>query len=325
MDDYQRRVQQEASRFAAEIDINDLPPIFHYWSNKYLRPIQETFGFSSPDQFYAWHFAKRSPTDRPLRVLSIGAGNCDTELRVGRLLADRGMSEWSITCLDLVPEMLHRGAADALACGLDAHFRFVTADVNQWLGDGDRYDVVMANQCLHHVVELERLFDNIPHLLNTDGSFVSSDMIGRNGHQRWPEAKALVDRFWQELPDSYRFNRQLQRQEDQFIDWDCSVEGFEGVRSQDILPLLCERFGFELFIGFGNIIDPFIDRSFGWNFAADGEWDQAFIDRVHAADEMALDQRLITPTHMLAVMTVDRSITPAVWRGRTPQSSIRQP
>ena len=43
MDDYQRRVQQEASRFAQEIDINDLPAIFHYWSNKYLRPILESF------------------------------------------------------------------------------------------------------------------------------------------------------------------------------------------------------------------------------------------------------------------------------------------
>ena len=41
---------------------------------------------------------------------------------------------------------------------------------------------------------------------------------------------------------------------------------FEGIRAQDILPLLVERFTFDEFIGFGNVIDPFVDRSFGPNF-----------------------------------------------------------
>ncbi len=30
-----------------------LPRIFHYWSNKYLRPMLEEFGVSNPDQFFA--------------------------------------------------------------------------------------------------------------------------------------------------------------------------------------------------------------------------------------------------------------------------------
>lgn len=323
--EYNRRVQEESRRFAGEANVNDLPPIFHYWSNKHLRPIFQSFGFSNPDEFFAQHIEKRSVGAGTIQVLSLGSGNCDTEVRVGQLLANQGISDWRITCLDLVPEMLKRGEVEARRAGLQDHFRFVIADFNQWDGDGARFDVVMANQCLHHVIELERLFDRIPLLLHQGGTFITSDMIGRNGHQRWPEAKIIVDHFWQELPPSYRYHRQLNRQEDVYLDWDCSVEGFEGIRSQDILPLLCERFGFELFLGFGNVIDPFVDRGFGWNFDAEGTWDRDFIDRVQAADQEALASRKITPTHMLAIMSMDRSTLPQLWRGRTPQQSIRIP
>jgi hypothetical protein len=51
---------------------------------------------------------------------------------------------------------------------------------------------------------------------------------------------------------------------------------FEGIRSQDILPLLLEYFHFEVFIPYGNVIDPFIDRTFGPNFDSSREWDRDF-------------------------------------------------
>ncbi|MEZ5465995.1 MAG: class I SAM-dependent methyltransferase [Lysobacteraceae bacterium] len=321
--DYARRLAQESSRFEKEIDVNALPPIFHYWSNKYLRPILESFGFSNPDQFYARHIADRAAAGRPLRVLSIGAGNCDTELRIAQCLRDWGVDGWHVTCLDLVPAMLERGREMVAKAGFGAQFDFQQADFNHWNGDGCRFDVVMANQCLHHVVELERLFDRIPAWLAGDGTFISSDMIGRNGHQRWPEARRIVDRFWSELPENYRYNQQLRRQEDRFLDWDCSVEGFEGIRSQDILPLLLERFGFERFIGFGNVIDPFIDRGFGWNFDAEAAWDRDFVDRVHAADEAALLSGEVKPTHMMAVMRMDRGLETECWHGLTPKMALR--
>ena len=133
----------------------------------------------------------------------------------------------------------------------------------------------------------------------------------------------LVDEFWAELPSRYRYNRQLQRQEDRFDDWDCSVAGFEGIRAQDILPELIRRFHFDLFIGFANIIDPFIDRSFGFNFDAEADWDRSFIDRVHARDEMELAAGRIKPTHMYAVMRVGSSEEGVHLPGLSPRQSVR--
>ena len=86
------------------------------------------------------------------------------------------------------------------------------------------------------------------------------------------------------------------------MNWDCSIQGFEGIRSQDILPLLLSQFHFELFVAYGNVIDPFVDRAFGHNFDATAQWDRDFIDRVHQRDEEAILAGWIKPVHMEAVV-----------------------
>jgi len=324
-DDYARRARKEVERFAAEVDVHALPEIFHYWSNRYLRPVLESFGFSHPDDFYARQIeAVAARTGRRLRITSIGAGNGDTEIRVAKLLRERGVTDFRIECLDLNPAMLARGAELAAAEGMAAHVGFVQGDFNRWRPEG-RHDVVMANQSLHHVVELESLFDAIHATLADYGAFITSDMIGRNGHQRWPEALAIVQEFWAELPRERRWNLQLRRHEEAFLNWDCSAEGFEGIRAQDILPLLVERFGFELFVAWGNVVDPFIDRSFGHHYDAASESDRAFIDRVHARDEAEILVGRIKPTHMLAVLRRDRVVEPRTWRHLTPGFCVRDP
>ncbi len=320
---YEDRKQQEISRFAVEEVINDLPSIFDYWSNKYLRPSLEGFGFSYPEDFFARQIEKQAGIrGRPVRVISIGAGNCDSEVVVAKLLRDRGVEGFRIDCLDITQAMLERGRSLAQREGLDKHFAFVQADFNRWYPSGT-YDVVMANQSLHHVTNLEGLFDAIHQAIGDDGIFITSDMIGRNGHMRWPEALTIVQEFWKELPTDYRYNVQLHRQEHVFGNWDCSVEGFEGIRAQDILPLLVQRFGFDFFFGYGNLVDPFIDRSFGPNFSVEKEWDREFIDRVHARDEEELLSGRIKPTHALAVMRRDRKARPQVWRHLTPEFCVR--
>ena len=179
----------------------------------------------------------------------------------GRLRA-AGRREFTIDCVDLNTTMRDRAVEAAAQAGVAEHLRFIAADLNHW-HPADEYDAVIANQSLHHILNLEGLFDDIKKTLRPDGAFLISDMIGRNGHLRWPEAMAIIQEYWKALPPSYRVNRRLGRYEHEFQDWDCSTEGFEGVRAQDILPLLVDRFEFHLFFPFGNLIDPFIDRTFG--------------------------------------------------------------
>ena len=314
---------EEVARFAEEEVVNDLPRIFHYWSNTFLRPKLETFGFGYPEDFFAWQIERQvQALGRPAAVISIGAGNADTEMTIAKLLIERGVTQFTIDCLDITHAMLNRGRQLAEAQGLGEYFRFVHGDFNQW-EPTEGYDVVMANQSLHHVTNLEGLFDAIHRAIGSNGIFVTSDMIGRNGHLRWPEALTIVREFWSELPTAYRYNLQLHRKESVFKDWDCSIEGFEGIRAQEVLPLALQKFGFDFFFAYGNIIDPFIDRSFGPHFDPEIEWDRVFVDRVHARDEAELLAGTVKPTHMLAVMRCDRQVQPLIWRHLSPEFCVR--
>jgi SAM-dependent methyltransferase len=285
------------------VEVHNLPDIFHYWSDRYVRPKLEAFGFSHPNALFETEAEKRCLSDpgKLQRFVSIGSGNCDLEVDLAVSLKKKKICNYVIECLDLNDDMLRRGRASGKEKNVSEHIEPLPADFNSWLPQRE-YDLVMANQALHHVLKLEDLFESIHKALKPDGLFVVSDMVGRNGHLRWPEALAIVHEFWRELPTAYRYNRQLQRQEEMYENWDCSFESFEGIRAQDILPLLLKQFHFDLFIVFGNVIDVFVDRCFGHNFDATLESDRQFIDRVHARDEAEMVAGNIKPTHMLAVM-----------------------
>ena len=235
--DYNLRSKQELEAFNNNTNIHELPSIFHYWSNKYLKPIIEQYGMSHPDDLYINHIIESisaTNVESPVFV-SIGSGNCDTEIRIAKSLLDKGISGFEFECIDLNQQMLDRGRDLAIAEGVIDNISFTLADLNNWKSDKE-YTCVIANQSLHHIQNLEGLFSEIKKSLHENGSFISSDMIGRNGHQRWPEALEAVHEFWKELPDSYKYNHLLNRHEAMYENWDCSSEGFEGIRAQDILP-----------------------------------------------------------------------------------------
>ena len=325
--DYQSRMQTEIAFYKDVVDINALPASFCYWSNKYLRPMLEEFGFSNPEQLFAKHLVESAGAcgqSAPVFV-SIGAGNCDTEVRVAQLMRAAGLTTFVIECLDMNPHMLERGREMAAREGVAEHIAPLIGDFNHWRATR-RYAGVMANQSLHHVVELEALFDEIKRALEPRAYFVTSDMIGRNGHQRWPEALEEVQRVWRELPERYRYNHQTKQHEALYGNWDYSKECFEGIRAQDIVPLLLERFDFHLFIGFGNVLDVFLERGFGPNYDPEREWDRDFIDRLHAFDEEGLKSGRWTPTKMMAVLTTDTAGAGRLYsRGISPQASVRRP
>ena len=321
---YAGRLAIETGIYRDVTDVHQLPPIFHYWSNTHLRPMLEEHGFSNVDQFFA-KYLRESAQRREVAsavFLSIGAGNCDTEVRVAKLLRNAGLERFTIECLDLNADMLERGRELSQREGVAGHIVTTQGDFNHWSAARE-YDGVIANQSLHHVVNLEGLLSEVKRCLARGGYFIVDDMIGRNGHQRWPEALAAVRRFWRELPQDYRYNRQLSRYERLYKNWDCSTEGFEGIRAQDILPLLTEHFEFHLFVGFANVVDVFIDRAFGHNFDAEAEWDRDFIDRIHAFDEESFRSGTLTPTHMMAVLAAEAPAHRICARGLTPERSVR--
>jgi SAM-dependent methyltransferase len=328
---YEDRVRAELGVFTAAQNIHDLPSISDYWVRKHLTPLLEPLGFSNSLEMFRLYIARvcAQYPDETCRIMSIASGDAAPEINTAQWLIENDIRNFQFECCDINDEVLKRGRSAAADYGVDRHFAFVAADINLWEPPRQVYHVVLAVQCLHHIVELERLFDKIHRALHPSGFFATDDMIGRNGHQRWPEALAHVNRLWKELPGNYKHNRSSGAFDRKLDNRDFSLSGFEGIRSQDILPLLVQRFHFDVFAGFGNIVDVFIDRTYGPNFDPEKAWDREFIDRAHALDIQEIDAGRVKPTHMYAVMTQTPPRTPVANprfpRNWSPEFCVRHP
>ncbi|HWP57478.1 MAG TPA: class I SAM-dependent methyltransferase [Candidatus Acidoferrales bacterium] len=318
-DSYIARLQAQIDQYRDGANIHDLPDIFHYWSNKHLRPrLNQVMGADSIVDFYALPFAKALVScGENRKLLSLGAADCSVEIGVAKRLLELGHENFELSCYEVSPHLLERAEAAVEKEGLRRLLKLHGIDINRWKPK-DRFAGVMANHSLHHFVELEQIFAGVYAALEDRGFFVTNDMIGRNGHMRWPEVLEFIDAIWAFMPDRYKFNRQLNRFEQTFVNWDCSNEGFEGIRAQDILPLLNRTFGFESFLAFGGIVDVFVDRAFGHNFDPNLSSDKAFIDFLQLLNDRLIEASVVKPTTMFAVMRKQFGMTPRVWRNWTP-------
>jgi SAM-dependent methyltransferase len=298
---YMRRVAEELDNYRTVSNVHDLPDIYQYWSDRYVSPLLSEVGIPSLEFFFAEPVADRCAirSTEPVRVVSLGSGNGEVEVALARAVLDRGFRNLEVTCVELNGAMQERAHGLAIDTGTNQHMRFVEADLNEWVADGE-YDVVLANHSLHHVIALEHLFAEVRSALPTSGVLLVNDMIGRNGHQRWPEAQRFVEAIWGSMPDRYKYNHQLKTIDPDFVNRDCSTEGFEGVRAQDILPLLLRTFHPETFVAFANVIDVFVDRGYGHNIDPASTEDTQFVDRVAQLDQLAIDLGIVKPTHLIA-------------------------
>jgi len=302
--------------------IHELPPAFHYWSNAYLRPRLEAIGYASPDDFFLQELI-RLAGGRPLRCLSLGAGRCEGEIALVQRLREAGV-DCCFVCIDLNDRLLQAGRQAAAQAGLADLFEFVASDVSRLQPLG-RFDAVLANQCLHHFVELEAVFDAIAAVIGDDGLLLTADVIGRNGHRLWPEALDEVQAFWRQMPERLRIDRASGRVLAEYDNHDYADVGFEGIRAQDILSSLIERFEFDVFVAYACIVIPFVDRRFGHNLDPGRDDDRELIDRIARRDQQLIDAGTIKPTQMLAALRRGPARRRVRLDGLEPEACVRRP
>ncbi len=306
------RAEDRDARIAAEVevfrnmDLNALPEIHCYWANKHLvGHLAEAFGVGDIFEVFAQELrASVETTGNPL-IISIGAGDAEIEVETAARIIAGGFTGFSFECLELSPFLIERGNARIKERGLEHHFSFTEADLAHWRPERN-FGAAFANQSLHHIEALEHVFDTIGKGLEPQGSFVVGDMIGRNGHMRWPESLAIINALWTVIPDQWKQNRPLGRFEETFVNQDCSTVGFEGIRAQDILPLLLDRFQFHRFAAWGGLLDIFVDRVFGHNLSSEKSLDRKFIDTMWETNQALLRLGVLTPTQMVAVLKKEK-------------------
>ncbi|MER8430384.1 class I SAM-dependent methyltransferase [Mesorhizobium caraganae] len=324
MTTYEERIAAQIEQYRAGVNVHALPDIFHYWANQYLRPqIIQLFGAVSIAEIFALPIIERAKGKSTVEVLSIGSGDCSVEIEVATILRDRIGTGFRIYATELSPILIKQANSAIAATGLSDCLVCLETDLNTWTSKPASFDVAMVSHSLHHIVELEHVFLNVQQALRPGGVFCISDMIGRNGHMRWPEALEIMQKFWAILPEGHKYNHLLTRTEPAYINFDCSGEGFEGIRAQDILPLLLQRFYPGKFLAAGGLTDVFVDRAFGHNFDPKNNFDRNFIDLVHHVNELLLRAGVLTPTQLFAYFHVGPA--KLEWVGTPPDRAVRWP
>lgn len=313
--------EQVAFRVVPAYQEDTLPPIFHHWSERYLRPRLERLGFQSPADFYYDAIRERAAAHPgAVQVLSLGSGACALEIGLAeRLRADDLAAV--IECVDFNAALIRQAEAAAAARGLQPWLRFTVRDCTKIAGLGPK-GVVIVNEFFHHIVELEAVCAQLRGLLQPGGALVSFDVIGRNGHQLWPAVDAVVQRHWATLPPEQRHDAYFDRVQPRYVSVDHAAYSNEGVRAQDVVGCLLREFDAEVFLTFGAAVMPFVERRAGFNFDRRKPGDTAFVDRVADEDEANLRAGAYPASNMVLRMRHHGEAREPVFDPVSPQQHV---
>lgn len=216
---------------------------------------------ASGDDITGHVLARLRARERP-RLLSLGSGPGGVEM-----VFAREVPAAEYVCLDFNPGLLALGRERAAAEGLPV--RFEQADLNTVALPRGEFDLVFCHAALHHLLELERLAEEIRGALRPGGELVVVDVIARSGYRMWPETRRAARAIFAALPARYRLNHTAypeRRVDERLWEADTRAAGMECARSEDILPVLDAAFTREIFVPYLTLSRRFFDTMYGPNY-----------------------------------------------------------
>ncbi len=300
--DYQNRINNEIKHYnslygteEAKKELKyDTPLIWKEVEKSVSRKIHEKTGREG----FVGYCAGFSERKKPLKILSIGAGPCGLELNHIMPKLPKGSS---LTAFDLNEEVLKMAQGKASATGIK--FNYLVQDANEMSLPESEFDLITCYASLHHFIELARIAWEINKALKPDGEFVTVDICSRNGYLLWEENKRLVGSLFSTLPEQYRLNYYTKKTDSVFQDKDYSLNSFECINSEAIIPALGKHLETKHFIPMTAISRRFFDHMYGYNFDLGRNFDRAFVEMVLALDDLSIPSGKLKPETFFGAYT----------------------
>jgi SAM-dependent methyltransferase len=293
----QLKFTEESNRFSASGDSHDLPKIADWYSENVLsHELTKHTGAKSFQELVLQGIKNSRRSNTEFVLVSLGAGHGQIENELLKMVPSVSPGDTHFYAIDLFSP---NDMVETLIDGATYRLTRISQDLNK-PAFPQNADMIIVHHALHHFVALEKIFESIHGiLLRNSGTLVIADMVGRNGHMRWPESLRAIRRIWRALPQQKRFNNQFHKTWEIFENWDCSSEGFEGIRSEDILKPLFQYFESNGSFFWGGVLDPFIDRGFGDNFDPNNPKDVEIIKNVIRVESKLIDFGYLTATQVI--------------------------
>lgn len=225
--DYEKLVEEEKQHYS-NIEVTDdlkeggahaSTSWEYYW--RHVRQTIESGPFASVPEWLGNTYGERGEI---IEILSLGSGYCGRELNFARRID----APCHVHCTDINDDLFSLAKEVAAEEGLNVSFR--TEDLNFIEIEPNRYHMIYANAVLHHVINLERLYGHIIRGLKPDGILHLIEVVGQNRKLIWDENEAFANQLLEHLPRQVIGDHRLRILPEE--------EGMEGIRQEEILPLL---------------------------------------------------------------------------------------
>ena len=185
-------------------------------------------------------------------ALDIGGGHGEK----ARLLMNR-LDIRRFDVIDISDFAVAEGQRRADAAQQNLHF--LQRDLNAEALPEREYDLIMASGALHHIQNLEHLFEQIALRLAPDGLFFANDYMGPN-HMQWrPKQLELMNALVAALPEemnrvSHKQDRVMRQIKTVPLEVFAEVDPSEGVRSEDIMQVMANHLEIDRVMPIGQTI-----------------------------------------------------------------------
>lgn len=261
----------------------------------YLHP---TIG-GDPGRNWLEYFKRRHLPETVARGLTIGCGDGGLE-RHGAVL--RLCEHYD--AFDVSPGAIEIAQAAAAKAGL-ANVTYAVQDLNDAAFERDRYDVAFASMALHHIENLEHLFEQVREALKPGGLLVFNEYVGPDRFQ-WTRRQLMAINLVLVLLPA-RLRRRIPDGQIKPVVRRPTVEGMiqadpsEAVRSSAILPLVERHFEIVERIDYGGAILHMLLQDIVGNFRPDDWRDVAVLRAICGLERWLIRRRWLASDFTMVV------------------------
>lgn len=208
---------------------------------------------------YTLNFIKEKVGRNGLRGLFIGCMEGDPGPEVN--IMEMGLCN-TIEVMDIAEGLLKKQEKRTLERGIKG-IEYIAQDCNELHLEENAYDFIFGIGTIHHIENLELLFDQINRGLKENGIFMMREYVGPNRLQFTEEQLSIINEILSVIPEKYKIQldgtvKDICRNSD--IDELLKIDPSESVRSQDILQVISERLEIiKLVYTGGTILHPLLN------------------------------------------------------------------
>lgn len=263
---------------------------------------KRTTGDESLDWFT---YISRKYFQNPIKsALSVGCGEGGLE----RYAIAQGIAE-VFDAIDIAEGAITNAKIAAQNANIIHQINYRVSDLNQLVLNSNYYDSVFASMSLHHIENLEYVFEQISQSLRPGGYFIFNEYVGPTYFQLPEEQIKLINDMLKILPTRFRHiiqdgvvTSQIKMvHENPPLSWFRENDPSEAVRSADILPVLENLFEIVEFKPYGGTLLQFLLQNIVGNFIDGEEEDDSWLDMLIYLEDFLEEKGIIKSDFVLVV------------------------